>query len=91
MTNQTNSLRQDHPDLYNPRIQGLVMFQSVADEFYITLQNYAGIELSNDGPLLLWLILTHFHTSRVSYMARIRSDIRDHSLSVHYKYVIVTR
>jgi len=35
--------------------------ESLVDEFYTTLQNYAGIELSDDGPLLLWLTLTHFH------------------------------
>lgn len=82
--NQIKSLRQDNPDFYYPRILGLVVIRSVTDEFYTTLQNYAGIELSNDGPLLLWLTLTHFHTSTISYMARLKSDIRDQSLAMHH-------
>jgi hypothetical protein len=82
--NQIKSLRQDNPDFYYPRILGLVVIRSVTDEFYTTLQNYAGIELSNDGPLLLWLTLTHFHTSTISYMARLKSDIREQSLAITY-------
>jgi len=64
--NQKKSMLQDHPDLYYPRILGKVIINSTINEFYTILQNYAGTELSNDGPYLLWLILSHFHTGVAS-------------------------
>jgi len=90
LPNQAKCLRQDCPELFFPRILGLVVIRSVTDEFYTTLQNYAGVELSNDGPLLLWLILTHFHTSTISYMSKIRSDIRQRSLANHHNHDVAS-
>jgi len=58
--NQLKSMSQDNPDLYHARILGKVIINSVTDDFYTVLQNYAGLDLCNDGPLLLWLILSHF-------------------------------
>jgi hypothetical protein len=64
---------------------GKVVIGSVTDEFYTTLQNYAGDELASDGPLLLWLILTHFHTSTVTYHESLKQLIRRRDLgSDHY-------
>ncbi len=90
LPNQAKCLRQDCPELFFPRILGLVVIRSVTDEFYTTLQNYAGVELSKDGPLLLWLILTHFHTSTISYMSKIRSDIRQRSLANHHNHDVAS-
>jgi hypothetical protein len=80
-TNQSKSLSQDNPEFYFPRILGKVIINSVTDDFYTILQNYAGLDLCNDGPYLLWLILSHFHTSTITYTERIRNSIRTRSLS----------
>ncbi len=37
--------------------------------------------MSTDGPFLLWLTLTHFHTSTVTSKEKIKTDIRSRSLS----------
>jgi len=79
--NQPKSLSQEHPDFYFPRILGKVIINSVTDDFYTVLQNHAGLALCNDGPYLLWLILSHFHTSTITYTERIRHSIRMRSLS----------
>jgi hypothetical protein len=79
--NQAKSMSQEHPDLYYSRILGKVIINSVTDEFYTMLQNYAGQDLCNDGPYLLWLILSHFHTSTITYTERIRNSIRHCNLS----------
>jgi hypothetical protein len=84
--NQAKSLSQAHPDLYYSRILGKVIINSVTDDFYNVLQNYAGIELSNDGPLLLWLILSHFHTSTITYTERLRHAIRTRSLANDHQH-----
>jgi hypothetical protein len=84
--NQAKSLSQENSNLYYSRILGKVIINSVTDDFYTILQNYAGIELSNDGPLLLWLILSHFHTSTVTYTERLRSAIRARSLANDHKH-----
>jgi hypothetical protein len=78
--NQLKSMSQDNPNLYHARILGKVIINSVTDDFYTVLQNYAGIDLCNDGPLLLWLILSHFHTSTITYTERIRASIRARDL-----------
>jgi hypothetical protein len=82
--NQIKSLKQDHPHLFYPRILGNVISKSVTDEFYMTLQTYAGIKLSMDGPYLLWLILNHFHTSTITYKECIKSGIRNHTLTIDH-------
>jgi hypothetical protein len=79
--NQIKSLKQDHPQLFYPRILGNVVTKSVTDQFYTTLQNYASIELSMDGPYLLWLTLNHFHTSTITYKEHVKSGIRGRSLT----------
>jgi hypothetical protein len=58
-----------------------VVVSSVTDDFYTTLQNYAGDELASDGPFLLWLILTHFHTSTITYQEQLKSQLRLRSLA----------
>jgi hypothetical protein len=78
--NQAKSLKPENADLFYARILGKVVIDSVTDEFYTTLQNYSGDDLANDGPLLLWLILTHFHTSTVTYQEQLKQQIRSRSL-----------
>jgi len=63
---------------------GKVIANSFTDEFYTKLQNYSSVDLSNDGPYLLWLILSHFHTSTITYNERVRSAIRTRSLSTDH-------
>jgi hypothetical protein len=86
--NQLKSLSQDYPNLYYSRILGKVIINSVTDDFYTALQNYAGLDLCNDGPLLLWLILSHFHTSTITYTERIRHSIRICNLSKDHNHDI---
>ncbi len=82
--NQLKSLKQEHTTFFYSRILGNIITKSGTDEFYTTLQNYAVVELSNDGPLLLWLILTHFHTSTITYKEHIKDNIRTCSLSTNH-------
>jgi hypothetical protein len=78
--NQLKSLQLEHQDLFYSRILGNVIIHSVTEEFHTTLQNYAGRQLCTDGPLLLWLIMTHFHTSTLTYQDNLRQSIRNRSL-----------
>jgi hypothetical protein len=57
------------------RILGKVVIGSITDNFYTTLQNYAGDNLASNGPLVLWLILTHFHASTITYQEKIKQGI----------------
>jgi len=82
--NWTKSLSQDNPALFYARILGKVIANSATNEFYTTLQNYSSVDLSNDGPYLLRLILSHFHTSTITYNERVRSAIRTCSLSTDH-------
>jgi len=79
-TNQVKSLKPDNEELFYARILGKVVISSVTDEFYTTLQNYSGDDLANDGPMLLWLILTHFHTSTITYQEQLKQQLRARSL-----------
>lgn len=45
-------------------ILGKVMISSVLDEFHTT--NYAGDKLASEDQLIIWLILTHIHTTPVT-------------------------
>ncbi|MFN9938936.1 MAG: hypothetical protein ACK56I_05630, partial [bacterium] len=45
------------------------------------LQNYAGNDLASGRPLLLWLILTHFHASTITYQEKLKHQIRTRKLS----------
>jgi hypothetical protein len=83
--NQAKRLKPQHPELFYPRILGKVVISSITDDFYTVLQNYAGDELACDGPLLLWLILTHFHASTVTYQEKLKQQIRSRSLSSDHK------
>jgi hypothetical protein len=83
--NQTKSLKPNAPDLFYPRILGKVVIGSITDDFYTTLQNYAGDDLACDGPMLLWLILTHFHTSTVTYQDKLKQQIRSRTLAGDHK------
>jgi hypothetical protein len=83
--NQVNSLRPEHLDLFYARILGKVVISSITNEFYTTLQNYAGEDLASDGPLLLWLILTHFHTSKITYQESLKHLIRTRNLAMDHK------
>jgi len=64
---------------------GKVVIGSITDDFYTTLQNYTGDDLASDGPLLLWLILTHFHVSTVTYQEKLKQQIRSRTLSGDHK------
>jgi hypothetical protein len=79
--NQRKSMSQDYPELYYSHILGKVIINSVTDDCYTVLQNYAGQDLFNDGPYLLWLTLSHFHTSTITYTERIRQSIHVRTLS----------
>jgi len=85
---QLKSLHPEHPELFNARILGKVVISSITDEFYTTLQNYAGDELASNGPLLLWLILTHFHTSTVTYHEGLKQQIRTRDLASDHQHDI---
>jgi hypothetical protein len=85
---QLKSLHPEHSDLFYARILGKVVISSITDEFYTTLQNYAGDELASDGPLLLWLILTHFHTSTVTYHDSLKQQIRTRDLASDHQHDI---
>ena len=74
-TNQAKSLKPDNEDLFYARILGKVVISSVTDEFYTTLQNYSGDDLANDGPMLLWLTLTHFHTNTITYQEQLKQQL----------------
>jgi hypothetical protein len=86
--NQLKSLRPEHSDLFYARILGKVVISSITDEFYTTLQNYAGDDLASDGPLLLWLILTHFHTSTITYHEGLKQQIRSRDLGRDHQHDI---
>jgi len=79
--NQEKSLKPEHTELFYPRILGKVIVDSITDEFSTILQNYAGDELAGDGPYLLWLLLTHFHTSTITYQEQVKQKIRARNLS----------
>jgi hypothetical protein len=79
--NQAKSLKPNAPDVFYPRILGKVVIGSITDDFYTTLQNYMGDDLACDGPLLLWLILTHFHISTVTYQDKLKQQIRSRTSS----------
>ena len=66
--NNNRSLKPEYPEVFYPRILGKVVINAITDEFYTTLQNYAGDDLASDGPFLLWLILSHFHSSKYNYI-----------------------
>ncbi|MFN9980225.1 MAG: hypothetical protein ACK53Y_09940 [bacterium] len=83
--NQVKSLKPSHTELFYPRILRKVIISSITDDFYTTLQNYAGDDLASDGPLLLWLILTHFHASTVTYQEKLKQQIRTRTLSGDHK------
>jgi len=78
--NQNRSLKPEYPEVFYPRILGKLVINCVTDEFYTTLQNYAGDDLASDGPLLLWLILTHFHSSMITYQEKLKHQVRQRSL-----------
>jgi hypothetical protein len=82
--NHDKSLKPEHTELFFPRILGKVIVDSITDEFYTILQNYAGDDLAGDGPFLLWLLLTHFHTSTITYQEQVKHHIRTKSLSKDY-------
>lgn len=85
LKNQTKSLKPNEPTLFYSRILGKVVIASITDDFYTTLQNYAGDELASDGPMLLWLILTHFHTSTVTYQDKLKQQVRTRTLAGDHK------
>jgi hypothetical protein len=80
-----NNLKPEHSALFHARILGKIVIGSITDDFYTTLQNYTGNEATCDGPLLLWLILTHFHTSTVTYQEKIKHDIHIRSIKRDHK------
>jgi len=79
--NHLKSLRPEHTTLFYARILGKVVTSSVTDDFNTVLQNYAGDELASDGPYLLWLLLTHFHTSTITYQEQLKTQIRQRTLT----------
>jgi hypothetical protein len=79
--NQSKSLKPENAEFFYARILGKVVISSITDEFYTKLQNYAGDEFAGDGPYLLWLILTHFHMSTITYQAQVKQQIRTRSLT----------
>lgn len=89
-----NSLKPEHSALFHARILGKVVIGSITDDFYTTLQNYTGNEATCDGPLLLWLILAHFHTSTVTYQEKtfildpLRETIKMTSSHISYGFII---
>jgi hypothetical protein len=83
--NQAKSLKPEHTTLFYARILGKVVISSVTDEFYTILQNYAGDNLAGDGPFLLWLILTHFHTSTITYQEQLKTQVRSRSLAADHQ------
>jgi hypothetical protein len=83
--NQAKSLKPTNSNLFYPRILGKVVIGSITDDFYTTIQNYTGDDLASDGPLLLWLILTHFHVSTVTYQEKLKQQIRSRTLSGDHK------
>ena len=83
--NQAKSLKPANTKYFYPRILGKVVISSITDDFYTTLQNYTGDELASDGPLLLWLILTHFHASTVTYQEQLKQQIRSRTLASDHK------
>jgi hypothetical protein len=85
---ELKSLHPEHPELFYACILGKVVISSITDEFYTTLQNYAGDELASDDPLLLWLILTHFHTSTVTYHEGLKQQIRTRDLASDHQHDI---
>jgi hypothetical protein len=83
--NQAKSLKPNHPAYFYPRILGKVVIGSITDDFYTILQNYAGDDLASDGPFLLWLILTHFHASTITYQEKLKHQIRSRTLAGDHK------
>jgi hypothetical protein len=79
--NHDKSLKPEYTQYFYPRILGKVIVDSVTEDFYTILQNYAGDELAGDGPFLLWLLLTHFHTSTITYQHQVKQHIRSRSLA----------
>jgi hypothetical protein len=68
------------------RILGRVIVNSVTEDLHTTLQTCAGPHVSNDGPLLLWLLLTHFHSSTITYLSQLTDKIRSRSLSNDHQH-----
>jgi hypothetical protein len=79
--NHLKSLKPENTTLFYARILGKVVISSVTDDFCTILQNYAGDELASDGPYLLWLLLTHFHTSTITYQDQLKTKIRGRTLA----------
>ncbi len=63
-------------------ILGRVIVNSVTDDFHTTLQSRAGPHVSDDGPLLPWLLLTHFFSSTITYLTQLTKVIHSYSLSL---------
>jgi hypothetical protein len=79
------SYKANTPEFY-ARILGRVIVNSISDDFHTTLQTRAGPHVSNDGPLLLWLLLNHFHSSTITYAAQLSETIRNRSLQEHHNH-----
>jgi hypothetical protein len=82
--NQAKSLKPEHSTLFYARVLGKVVISSITKEFYMTLQNYVGDDLAGDGPYLLWSLLTHFHTSTITYQEQLKSQIHQRSLATDH-------
>jgi hypothetical protein len=78
---QTGSLQSQHAQIF-ACILGRVIINSAAEDFHTTLQTRAGSHVSNNGPLLLWLLPTHFHSSTIPYLSQLTETICSHSLSL---------
>jgi len=82
--NNNRSLKPEYPEVFYPRILGKVVINAITDEFYTTLQNYAGDDLASDGPFLLWLILSHFHSSTITYQEKLKHQVWQQSLTADH-------
>jgi hypothetical protein len=69
-------------------ILGRFIINSVTGDFHTTLQTRAGPHISKDGPLLLWLLLTHFHSSTTTYLSKLTEVIHSCSLSDDHNHDI---
>ncbi len=86
---QTGSLQSQHAQFF-VCILGRFIINSFTEDFHTTLQTRAGPHVSNNGPLLLWLLLTHFHSSTITYLSQLTESIHSRSLSDNHYHDIKT-
>jgi hypothetical protein len=68
---------------YNSRLLGMVIMNSITDDFMTTLVHKVPMELRNDGTFLLWAVSHNIHHNNIAFHEHIRNKIRTSTLAQH--------